>query len=126
METARRPLPLSIFGIEWCDCARIAPNEEGGLFPMIEELKDEELIHKIGGRFKLSALIQKRLVALNEGTPSALERGRDTSSATRDRLNTTIQEILQDKIYLNTENTAKIRHDDGVSMVLDTEFTEGY
>jgi len=93
---------------------------------MIEELKDEELIHKIGGRFKLSALIQKRLVALNEGTPSALERGRDTSSATRDRLNTTIQEILQDKIYLNTENTAKIRHDDGVSMVLDTEFTEGY
>ena len=93
---------------------------------MIEELKDEGLIRKIGGRFKLSALIQKRLVALNEGTPSAIDRIRDASAATRDRLNTTIQEILQDKIYLNTEGTVKIRHDEGVSMVLDTEFTEGY
>ena len=95
-------------------------------FQMIEELKDEDLIYKIGGRFKLSALIQKRLVALNEGTPSVLERGRDGSTATRDRLNTTIQEILQDKIYLNTENTVRVRHDEGVSMVLDSEFTEGY
>jgi DNA-directed RNA polymerase subunit omega len=93
---------------------------------MIEELKDEELIRKIGGRFKLSALIQKRLVALNEGTPSAIDYGRENSSATRDRLNTAIQEILQGKIYLNTEKGGKIRHDEGVSMVLDTEFTEGF
>ena len=93
---------------------------------MIEELKDEELIRKIGGRFKLSALIQKRLVALNEGTPAAVDYGRSSSSATRDRLHTVIHEILQDKVYLNTENTVRIRHDDGVSMVLDTEFTEGY
>ena len=94
---------------------------------MIEELKDEGLIRKIGGRFKLSALIQKRLVALNEGTPSAVDYGRYTSSATRDRLNTTIQEILQDKIYLNAESNRRIHHHDGgVSMVLDTEFTEGY
>ena len=93
---------------------------------MIEELKDEGLIRKIGGRFRLSALIQKRLVALNEGTPSAIDYGRDSSTATRDRLHTVIQEILQDKIYLNTENTVRIRHDEGVSMVLDAEFTEGY
>ena len=93
---------------------------------MIEELKDEGLIRKIGGRFRLSALIQKRLVALNEGTPSAIDHGRNSSSATRDRLHTVIQEILQDKIYLNTENTTRIRHDEGVSMVLDAEFTEGY
>jgi len=93
---------------------------------MIEELKDEGLVRKIGGRFKLSALIQKRLVALNEGTPSALEYGRGGSTATRDRLNTTIQEILRDKIYLDTEAPTPVRHDEGVSMVLDTEFTEGY
>jgi DNA-directed RNA polymerase subunit omega len=93
---------------------------------MIEELKDEELIRKIGGRFKLSALIQKRLVALNEGTPSAIDYGRSSSTATRDRLNTAIQEILQDKIYLNTENNVRIHHDEGISMVLDAEFTEGY
>jgi len=93
---------------------------------MIEELKDENLIHKLGGQFKLSALIQKRLVALNEGTPSAVDYDRDNSNATRDRLDVTIQEILQDKIYLNAEHNAKMRFDDGVSMVIDTEFTEGY
>jgi DNA-directed RNA polymerase subunit omega len=93
---------------------------------MIEELKDEGLIHKIGGRFRLSALIQKRLVALNEGTPSAIDYGRSSSTATRDRLNTTIQEILQDKIYLSAESAAPARHDDGISMVLDSEFTEGF
>ena len=93
---------------------------------MIEELKDEGLIRKIGGRFRLSALIQKRLVALNEGTPSAIDHGRSGSAATRDRLNVAIQEILQDKIYLNTEDVVQVRHDSGVSMVLDTEFTEGY
>ena len=93
---------------------------------MIEELKDEELMRKIGGRFRLSSLIQKRLVALNEGTPSAIDLGRNSSSATRDRLHTVIHEILQDKIYLNTENVERVRHDGGVSMVLDAEFTEGY
>ena len=93
---------------------------------MIEELKDEELLRKIGGRFRLSALIQKRLVALNEGTPSAIDYGRSSSSATRDRLNTVILEILQDKIYLNTNIIEPARYDGGVSMVLDTEFTEGY
>ena len=93
---------------------------------MIEELKDEKLIRKVGGRFKLSALIQKRLVALNEGTPSAVDRGRNASTATRDRLNIAIQEILQDKVYLNTENTAKVRYGGGVEMVFDSEFTEGY
>lgn len=93
---------------------------------MIEELKDEELVRKIGGRFRLSALIQKRLVALNEGTPAAVDYGRSGSSATRDRLNTVILEILRDKIFLNTESNVPVRHDDGVSMVLDTEFTEGY
>ena len=95
-------------------------------FQMIEELKDEELIRKIGGRFRLSALIQKRLVALNEGTPSAIDHDRNSSLATRDRLNTVIQEILWDKIFLNTEHVLRARLDEGVSMVLDAEFTEGY
>ena len=93
---------------------------------MIEELKDEELVHKIGGRFRLSALIQKRLVALNEGGPSPIDYERSSSAATQDRLHTVIQEILLDKIFLNTEETAQVRHDEGVSMVLDSEFTEGF
>ena len=34
---------------------------------MIEALKEEAIVNKVGGRFKLSTLIQKRLVALNAG-----------------------------------------------------------
>ena len=34
---------------------------------MIEALKEEQIVNKVGGRFKLSTLIQKRLVALNAG-----------------------------------------------------------
>ena len=34
---------------------------------MIDDLREEEIVNKVGGRFKLSTLIQKRLVALNAG-----------------------------------------------------------
>ena len=34
---------------------------------MIDELREEAIVNKVGGRFKLSTLIQKRLVALNAG-----------------------------------------------------------
>ena len=30
---------------------------------MIDDLREEEIVNKVGGRFKLSTLIQKRLVA---------------------------------------------------------------
>ena len=35
---------------------------------MIDELREERIVNKVGGRFKLSTLIQKRLVALNAGS----------------------------------------------------------
>jgi hypothetical protein len=34
---------------------------------MIEELKDAVILNKVGGRFKLSSLIQKRMVEMMEG-----------------------------------------------------------
>ena len=34
---------------------------------MLDELKEEAIVNKVGGRFKLSTLIQKRMVALNTG-----------------------------------------------------------
>ena len=34
---------------------------------MHEELMEDAIVNKVGGRFKLSTLIQKRLVALNSG-----------------------------------------------------------
>lgn len=62
---------------------------------MIEALKDEKLIEKVGGRFKLSSLIQKRLVYLNKGARSFVDADKD------DKLAIVIREIQEDKIYLD-------------------------
>ena len=34
---------------------------------MIEALKSDEIVNKVGGRFKLTALIQKRMMELMDG-----------------------------------------------------------
>ncbi|MBR5626326.1 MAG: DNA-directed RNA polymerase subunit omega [Thermoguttaceae bacterium] len=73
---------------------------------MIEELKDEELINKVGGRFRLSTLIQKRLVYLNKGARSFVNTDK------KDKLQIVIQEIVEDKIYLDTEGNLGIRGSD--------------
>ena len=68
---------------------------------MLDELKEEEIVNKVGGRFKLSTLIQKRMVALNTGARPLVEvRGGD-------KLTIVIQEILQDKIYLDMSSELK-------------------
>ncbi len=60
---------------------------------MIEELKSTELIEKVGGRFKLTALIQRRLTELIQGARPLIE---DAEGKTH--LEIVIQEILRDKI----------------------------
>lgn len=60
---------------------------------MIEDLKDTEIIEKAGGKFKLTALVQKRLSELLQGARPLIE---DTKDKTQ--LEIVIQEILQDKI----------------------------
>ena len=37
---------------------------------MIDELREEAIVNKVGGRFKLSTLIQKRLVAHERAAPA--------------------------------------------------------
>jgi DNA-directed RNA polymerase subunit omega len=69
---------------------------------MIEELKEEAIVNKVGGRFKLSTLIQKRLVQLNRGGRRLVDIN------TKDNMEVVIQEILQDKIYLTTNNDVKL------------------
>ena len=60
---------------------------------MIEELKSMEIINKVGGKYKLTSLIQKRLFELLQGARPLIE---DTQGKTQ--LEIVIQEILQDKI----------------------------
>jgi DNA-directed RNA polymerase subunit omega len=69
---------------------------------MLEDLKEETIVNKVGGRFKLSTLMQKRLVQLNQGSRPLVDIG------TPDRMQIVLQEILQDKIYLDTSSEVRI------------------
>jgi DNA-directed RNA polymerase subunit omega len=70
---------------------------------MHDELKEEGIVNKVGGRFKLSTLIQKRMIMLNTGARPLVEvRGGD-------KMTVVIQEILQDKIYLDTSGAVQTR-----------------
>ena len=62
---------------------------------MIEALKSDEIVNKVGGRFKLTALIQKRMLELMDGARPLVERDNLTD------LEIVIQEILQDKIAID-------------------------
>ena len=73
---------------------------------MLDELREEEIVNKVGGRFKLSTLIQKRLVAINGGSRPLVDTKSDN------KLEVVIQEIMQDKIYLDTSLQVKITGED--------------
>ncbi len=60
---------------------------------MIEELKSEKIVKKVGGRFKLVALIQRRMQELLQGGRPLIEESEGMSL-----IEIVIQEILQDKI----------------------------
>lgn len=83
---------------------------------MIEELKEESIVNKVGGRFKLSTLIQKRLVQLNQGSRPLVD------IESNDKMVIAIQEILQDKIFLDAQENLRTTGEyqgTGESMELD-------
>lgn len=63
---------------------------------MIEALKSDEIVRKVGGRFKLTALIQKRMLELMDGARPLVERNDHMTD-----LEVVIEEILQDKIAID-------------------------
>lgn len=69
---------------------------------MIDALKEEQIVNKVGGRFKLSTLIQKRLAAINAGARPLVDFD------SKDKMEIVVQEILQDKIFLDASNQLKI------------------
>ena len=73
---------------------------------MLEEFKEEEIVNKVGGRFKLSSLIQKRMVALNRGSRPLIEL------PTKNYMEVVVAEIMQDKIYLDASGEVAV-NDDG-------------
>jgi DNA-directed RNA polymerase subunit omega len=67
---------------------------------MIEALKSDEIVRKVGGRFKLTALIQKRMMELMEGARPLVDRKDHMTD-----LEVVIEEIMQDKIAIDFEGS---------------------
>jgi DNA-directed RNA polymerase subunit omega len=63
---------------------------------MLEELKSDRLVNKVGGRFKLTSLVQKRMAELLQGSRPLIE---NTGNMTL--MEIVIQEILHDKIAID-------------------------
>jgi len=76
---------------------------------MIEALKSEEIVDKLGGRFKLTALIQRRMVELIQGAKPLVERKPGQTD-----MEVVIQEILEDKIGIDYELSNVTRPEDAL------------
>jgi len=66
---------------------------------MLNELINTEIVNKVGGRFKLTALVQKRMNELLQGSRPLIE---DTEGKTM--LEIVIEEVRQDKIAIEGAN----------------------
>lgn len=73
---------------------------------MIEALKSDEIVKKVGGRFKLTALIQKRLIQLMDGARPLVEVHDGQTP-----LEVVIDEILQDKVAIDYEASGIVHPD---------------
>ena len=67
---------------------------------MIEALKSEEIVKKVGGKFRLTALIQMRLAELVRGAKPMVERTKGMTD-----MEVVVEEILQDMISIDYENS---------------------
>ncbi len=85
---------------------------------MLDSLREEAIVNKVGGRFKLSTLIQKRLVQINSGSRPLVDMDTD------DKMAIVVQEIVQDKIYLDNAHKVQTQPEsdaDGGPAILDLE-----
>ncbi len=85
---------------------------------MLEALKEEEIVNKVGGRFKLSTLIQKRLVQLNRGSRPLVE-----TTATN-KMEIVLREIVEDKIFLTAAGEMAIVGEQDGGDLLDMDSLE--
>jgi len=60
---------------------------------MIEDLKNSAIMDKVGGKFKLTALIQKRMLELMQGSRPLI-----SNTEGKTDMEIAVSEILQDKI----------------------------
>lgn len=73
---------------------------------MHDEFREDEIARKVGGRFKLTTLVQKRMVALNRGARPLVDL------QTKDLMQIVVAEIMGDKIYLDTSGKVQVADDE--------------
>ena len=64
---------------------------------MIDALRDDEVIEKVGGRFKLAALVQKRWLELLQGSRPLVD------PAGKTQIEIVLEEIKQGKVGIDYE-----------------------
>ncbi len=70
---------------------------------MIEGLQSDVIIRKVGGRFKLTSLIQRRWLELMQGARPLVD------PTGRTPMEVVIEEILQDKVNIDYEASGLAR-----------------
>ena len=73
---------------------------------MHDEFREDEIARKVGGRFKLTTLVQKRMVALNRGARALVDL------PTKDMMEVVVAEIMTNKIYLDTSGRVQVAEDE--------------
>ncbi|MEO2032716.1 MAG: DNA-directed RNA polymerase subunit omega [Planctomycetaceae bacterium] len=73
---------------------------------MLDDFREDDIVRKVGGRFKLSSLFQKRMVALNRGAQALVDL------PTRDLMEIVVAEVKEDKIYLDTSGRVQAVKDE--------------
>ena len=72
---------------------------------MIEALKDDTVIHALGGRFKFTSLVQHRIRELMDGARPLVDR-RGPNGKTRSDFEVAVAEIVEGKITWAIEGQA--------------------
>ena len=72
---------------------------------MIEALKSDDMANRFGGRFKLCALIQRRIVQLMDGARPMVDRNG------RSDLELVIEEITQGKLSFDFDPAGEVEKD---------------
>ena len=68
---------------------------------MIEALKSDDIVNKVGGKFRLTALVQRRLKEIVDGSRPLIDDVRG-----KNLVEIVIQEIDEDKIEIDYDKTA--------------------
>lgn len=72
---------------------------------MIEAFRDDEIVNKVGGRFRLAVLIQRRWMQLMQGARPMVERKGLTE------MEVVVKEILEGKIELEMPSVQETEDD---------------